>query len=115
MNRKASTWVGFVTVPGLLFLSATAGAVNLTWDSQYRAILKIYPHDDGLSITLDGAAVNPNSACPNRLMIQLTSTNYATKVAALIAAHAQGKRIMVNFDADWTLCDTPINRFETEN
>lgn len=41
--------------------------------------------------------------------------NYAAIVAALYFAHAQGKRIQINYDETNVSCDIPANRFQAEN
>jgi hypothetical protein len=92
-------------------------AENWIWTSAPRTILKIYPHDSGFVISVDGPSLAPNSACAsaNGLFIPLGSANYSAKIAALLTAYAQQKRINIDYDADSASCDVPINRFETEN
>jgi hypothetical protein len=96
-----------------LLASATASAE--TWASSYRTITHVYPHRDGVSFMLDGPAFVPASPCPNRFMLTLGMPNYAAIVGGLYSAHAQGKRILINYDETNSSCDVPVNRFQTES
>jgi hypothetical protein len=94
---------------------ASLSASAETWSPDYRTIAHVYPHGGGVSFILDGPVIVPTSPCPNRFMLTLGMPNYAVIVAGLYSAHAQGKRIQINYDETNFSCDVPVNRFQTEN
>ena len=109
MKRRIT--MGAVVVALLASLSASAE----TWSPDYRTIAHVYPHATGVSFILDGPVIVPASPCPNRFVLTLGMPNYAVIVAGLYSAHAQGKRIQINYDETNFSCDVPVNRFQTEN
>lgn len=98
-----------------LGLLASAPTYAETWTGDYRTITSIYPHSGGLTFNLSGPTVVPASPCPNRFYLELGMPNYTVIVAALLSAHAQGKRIMINYTETSVACDVPVNRFITES
>lgn len=112
-RRTFKTAVAGVLAIGMLTsLSASAE----TWSPDYRTIAHLYPHATGVSFILDGPVISTTSPCPNRFMLTLGMPNYSVIVAALLSAHAQGKRIQINYDeGSASSCDIPVNRFQTEN
>ena len=107
LSQRVAVTIAFSFVTGM--------ALADTWSDSYRTITHIYPHDSGLTFNLDGAVIVPASPCENRFLIATSSPNYAVKVAALLAAHAQGKRIQINYIGTDNGCDVAVNRFITEN
>lgn len=96
-------------------LLATQPAAAETWTGDYRTIISVYPHSGGLTFNLSGPTVVQASPCPNRFVLTLGMTNYSVIVATLLSAHAQGKRVMINYEETSVSCDVPVNRFITES
>ena len=105
------TMIGAFAIGLLASVSASAE----TWSPDYRAIVRIYPHAGGVSFVLDGPVIVSASPCANRFQLVLGMPNYSAIVAGLYSAHAQGKRILINYDETNSSCDIPVNRFMTEN
>jgi hypothetical protein len=99
----------------LIALLASLSASAETWSPNWRTIAQIYPHTGGVSFILDGPVIVSASPCPNRFIFTLGMSNYSAIVAGLYSAHAQGKRIQINYDETNFSCDIPANRFTTEN
>lgn len=94
-----------------LLLTGTAYA---SWDTTYRTIVHIYPHDGGVTFNLDGNVIVAAAPCGNRFILNASSPNYAAKVAALLSLHAQGRRIQIYYDSASTACDIPVSAFMSE-
>ena len=100
-----------IAVSLLASLPASAEA----WSGDYRTIASIYPHSAGLTFNLSGSTIVAASPCPNRFILSVGMPNYNVIAAALLSAHAQGKRIQINFEETSVACDVPVNRFITES
>jgi hypothetical protein len=96
-------------------LLASLPASAETWTGDYRTITSIYPHSGGLTFNLSGSTVVAASPCPNRFLLTIGMPNYTVVVAAMLSAHAQGKRVMINYEETSVSCDVPVNRFITES
>ena len=114
MSRKH--FIGKLTAgAAAIALMASLPASAETWTGDYRTIVSIYPHSGGLTFNLSGPTVVAASPCPNRFLLELGMPNYTVIVAGLLSAHAQGKRIMINYAETSVSCDVPVNRFITES
>lgn len=94
-----------------LFLT---GNVYAGWDTAYRTIVHIHPHDGGVTFHLDGDVIVAAAPCGNRFIVGASSPNYAAKIAALLSMHAQGRRIQIYYDSASTACDIPVSAFISE-
>jgi hypothetical protein len=92
-----------------------AGNAYAVWDTTYRTITHIYPHDGGVTFNVDGAVIMPSAPCGNRFVLLLGSPNYNAKVAALLSMHAQGRRVQIYYDAGASSsCDIPVGALISE-
>ncbi len=98
----------------LCLFSAKAQAENMIWADGYRTITNVYPDSD-FQFYLGGDTIDNSSSCPNRFVIRHNDPNYEVKVATILTAWANNKRIKVKYDDDHTGCGTPVSMFKVEN
>lgn len=103
-----------LTIGTLCLFFANAQAENMIWADGYRTITSVYPDSD-FQFYLNGDTIDNFSSCVNRFVIRHDDPNYKVKVATILTALSNGKKVKVKFDEDYTGCATPVSMFKVEN